>query len=75
MTPRKNTSAWRLWCYALGQKTGKTNKEADTVAVIRTVILASYFITNVAIVSNAVRHWNDGQSDGNCVELKYNKNG
>lgn len=67
MTPRKNTSVWRLWCYALGQKTGKNNKEADTVAVIRTVILASYFITNVAIVSNAVRHWNDGQSEAKCV--------
>lgn len=64
---RKRSSAWRLWCYALGQKIGKTDKEADTVAIIRTVILASYFITNVAIVSNAVRHWNDVGSEAKCV--------
>jgi len=55
----KVRKVWRLWCYALGAKTGKDNNEADTVAIIRTVIFASYLITNVAIVANAVRHWND----------------
>jgi hypothetical protein len=50
---------WRLWCYALGEKKGKCDREADIVAIIRTVILSSYLITNIAIVSNAVRHWND----------------
>ena len=50
---------WRLWCYALGEKQGKDKKEADTVALIRTVIFASYLTTNIAIVANAVRHWND----------------
>jgi len=52
-------TVWRLWCKALGEKQGKDDKEADTVAIIRTVIFATYLITNVAIVANAVRHWND----------------
>ena len=56
MTP-KRSSAWRLWCYALGQKIGKTNKEADTVAIIRTFILVSYVVTNGFIISGVVRHW------------------
>jgi len=56
---KKKANVWRLWCYALGEKQGKSNKEADIVAIIRTVILVSYMITNVAIVANAVRHWND----------------
>ena len=55
---KKKHNVWRLWCYALGEKQGKTNKEADIIAIIRTVILTTYLITNVAIVSNAVRQWN-----------------
>lgn len=64
-------NVWRLWCYALGEKQGKDKKEADTVALIRTVIFASYMITNVAIVANAVRHWNDidySQNASICVK-------
>ena len=56
---KKKKTIWRLWAKALGEKAGKDDKEADTVALIRTVILITYFITNVAIVSNAVRHWNN----------------
>ena len=48
---------WRLWALSLGEKAGKHDREADIVAAIRTVILASYLITNVAIVANAWRHW------------------
>lgn len=50
---------WRLWCKALGEKAGKNDREADNVAYIRTFIFLTYLITNVAIVANAVRHWND----------------
>ena len=56
---KKKKTIWRLWAKALGEKAGKNDKEADTVAIIRTVILITYFVTNVAIVSNAVRHWNN----------------
>lgn len=50
---------WKLWCKALGEKASNDTREADKIALIRTVIFATYLITNVAIVANAVRHWND----------------
>ncbi len=50
---------WRLWCKALGEKVGKNNKEADKVAVVRTIIFATYLITNLFICAGVVRHWND----------------
>ena len=49
---------WKIWCKALGQKEGKSNREADAVAVIRTLILLGYMITNSFIVAGVVRHWN-----------------
>jgi len=49
---------WRVWCKALGTKEGKSNREADAVAVIRTLILLGYMITNCFIVAGVVRHWN-----------------
>ena len=62
---RKN--AWRIWAKALGEKASKHDHEADKVALIRTFIFASYLITNIAIVANAWRHWNDKQPSG-CVQ-------
>ena len=49
---------WKIWCKALGQKEGKNNREADAVAVIRTLILMGYMITNSFIMAGGVRHWN-----------------
>ena len=54
--------AWRVWAKALGAKDGRTNREADTIAGIRTLIFVSYMVTNIAIVANAVRHWDSNQS-------------
>jgi len=56
---KKKKTIWRLWAKALGAKEGKDDREADTIACIRTLIFVSYLVTNVAIVANAVRHWND----------------
>jgi hypothetical protein len=50
---------WRLWCKALGEKVGKNNREADKIAIIRTILFATYLITNLFICANAIRHWND----------------
>ena len=50
---------WKIWCKALGQKEGKNNREADAVAVIRTLILLGYMITNSFIMAGVVRHWNN----------------
>ena len=62
----KSKSAWRIWAKALGEKSGKDDREADTVARIRTLIFVSYLVTNVAIVANAIRHWNNVNS--NCSQ-------
>lgn len=48
---------WRLWAKAVGEKSGKTNKEADHIALIRTVIVLIYIITNCFIVAGIIRHW------------------
>lgn len=53
--------AFRIWALALGEKAGRHDREADKVAIIRTLIFASYLITNIAIIANAVRHWNDNE--------------
>jgi hypothetical protein len=50
---------WRIWCKALGEKQGKNNKEADKVAIIRTIIFATYLITNLLICAGVIWHWND----------------
>ena len=55
----KRRSAWRIWAKALGEKSGKDDREADTVAGLRTFIFFTYLVTNIAIVANALRHWND----------------
>lgn len=49
---------WRLWAKALGAKASSCDKESDRVAIIRTIIFLSYFITNGFIIANAIRHWN-----------------
>ena len=64
MSKRKST--WRIWAKALGEKSGKDDREADTIAWIRTLIFVSYLVTNVAIVANAIRHWNNVNS--NCSQ-------
>ena len=58
---------WRIWAKALGAKEGKNDREADIVASIRTLIFVSYLVTNVAIVANAVRHWNDVDYQQTCT--------
>jgi hypothetical protein len=49
---------WRLWAKALGEKAGATKQEADRVALIRTLIVVSYLITNAFIIAGVIRHWN-----------------
>lgn len=48
---------WRLWAKALGEKASDNDKEADIVALFRTLIIVSYFITNAFIVAGVIRHW------------------
>ena len=48
---------WRLWAKALGEKNGKDDGESDKIAIIRTVIVLSYIITNLFIIAGVIRHW------------------
>jgi hypothetical protein len=60
---------WRLWAKALGEKHGRTDAEADQIALIRTCILVTYIVTNLFIVAGVIRHWNsDEKSAGIQVD-------
>jgi hypothetical protein len=48
---------WRLWAKAIGEKSGYTVQEADRIAMIRTIIIISYLVTNMFIVAGVIRHW------------------
>jgi len=71
MTKRK--SLWRLWCKSLGEKSGSNDKESDNIAIIRTFIFVTYLVTNIAIVANAVRHWDDNR--GNSTQTSRHHSG
>ena len=48
---------WRLWAKSLGEKEGTTDREADMVAIIRSVIVLVNFITCFFIISGVVHNW------------------
>lgn len=48
---------WRLWAKALGEKAGVNDREADKIALIRTLIVCCYVITNLFIIAGVIRHW------------------
>lgn len=50
---------WKLWAKALGEKAFSDDKESDKVAIIRTIIVLIYIITNFFIIAGVLRHWND----------------
>ena len=54
MKNRKKSLLYYIYC-ALGEKSGKNNKESDKISLIRLLAFLSIFITNCFIVFNAVR--------------------
>lgn len=54
---RCESTAWRIWAKALGEKSGETDKESDKIAMVRTIIVGVNFITCLFIVSNIIRGW------------------
>ena len=48
---------WRLWSKALGEKGSDSDKEADKVAIFRSLIILFYIITNTFIIASVIRHW------------------
>ena len=62
---------WEIWKYSLGSfSDDKTAPYDNYVASIRTIIFVSYMVTNVAIVANAVRHWNDAPNQNQSLVPK-----
>lgn len=51
------SKAWKIWAKALGEKAFPANHEADRVAIVRTLIVLCYIITNIFIVAGVIRHW------------------
>lgn len=47
---------WHLWAKSLGEKAGD-DSQADKVAIIRTIIILFYIITNIFIIAGVLRHW------------------
>ena len=54
MKNRNKNLLYYIYC-ALGEKSGKNNKEADRIALVRLLMFLSIFITNGFIVFNAIR--------------------
>jgi hypothetical protein len=48
---------WRLWSKALGEKAGGTDCEANKIALIRTLIVLCYMVTNLFIIAGVIRQW------------------
>lgn len=48
---------WKVWAKALGEKAHQNDKFADRVAIIRTIIVLSYLVTNGFIIAGVIRHW------------------
>ena len=76
MKNRKKSLLYYIYC-ALGEKSGKNNKEADKISLIRLLAFLSIFITNCFIVFNAVRtHIVPAEpffAHAHCTMSNYNK--
>ena len=47
---------WRVWAKAIGEKATDDNKTADLVAIVSTIILLIYLVTNFVIMAGVARH-------------------
>ena len=55
---KKPKNWWYVWSKALGEKASSCNKTSDKVAIGRSIIFATYLITNCFIVAGVIRQWN-----------------
>ena len=68
MKNRNKNLLYYIYC-ALGEKSGKNDKEADKIAAIRFFMFLSIFITNGFIIANTIRHWDDNTRNLNNRHL------
>jgi|TARA_B110000240_G_C13164955_1_gene311023 hypothetical protein len=45
---------WKYWCKAIGQKAYNDDKNADIVAIIRSMWVVLHILTCMAIILNAI---------------------
>jgi hypothetical protein len=55
---KKPKNWWYIWSKSLGEKASSCNKTSDKVAIVRTIIFATYLVTNCFIVAGVIRQWN-----------------
>jgi hypothetical protein len=48
---------WTLWAKAIGEKAHTNDRVADKVAIIRTLIVLLYIITNFFIIAGVIHNW------------------
>ena len=48
---------WRIWVKALGEKSGANDREADCIAIVRSVIVGLNFITCLFIIAGVIHNW------------------
>jgi hypothetical protein len=48
---------WILWAKAIGEKAHPNDHKADKIAMIRTLIVIFYIVTNCFIIASIIRHW------------------
>jgi hypothetical protein len=68
MKNKNKNLLYYIYC-ALGEKSGKNDKEADKIALIRLLMFLSIFITNGFIIANTIRHWDDNTRNLNNRHL------
>ena len=47
---------WKLWAKSLGEKVG-SDKDADAVAILRSIVVLVNFFTCFVIISGVIHHW------------------
>ena len=68
---KKPKNWWYVWSKSLGEKASSCNKTSDKVAVVRTIIFATYLITNCFIIAGVIRHWNDDTKIEVLIEIPH----
>jgi len=51
------TKIWKLWAKSLGDKASDNTKDADSVALMRTIVVMVNFITCFFIVAGVIHQW------------------
>ena len=48
---------WRVWAKALGDEAAASDREADYIAIVRSVIVGLNFITCLFIIAGVIHNW------------------